>query len=325
MKTMKTYKGKLSLVQPNKVTNARYGYTEREENILTLMVSAIQEHMTGVKPIQTDLFNQPMITIDTKEVGEKSKAKYWQAALSMRLKTFEFEYINTRGNTEQVAGVLVSTVRNEKGTSLIHITINTWAIPYLVYIGQGVGFTAYNKTIALTLPGEYTKRLYKLCKRWEDRGGFSMSLDEFRAMMCLEGKYSQLKDLKKRVLDLSRERMIERADVYFDYDLVKVGGSRSYNAINFVIKGNNKVLKDDQKTDMYVLVYNVLSIAYSPLKSSKARDVADRLADDPKVLEKAYNRFKRMKNDLDTGELTLEDVAKLVQYVLREDFPNALI
>lgn len=324
MKPIKTYKGKVSLIQPNKVTNARYSYTEREENILTLMIDAIQGHMTGSKPIQTDLFNQPMITIDVTDVGVKDKGKYLRAAMQMTKKSFEFEYQNQQGYTEAVYGVIATTVRDVKGTSLIHVTINQWAIPYLVYIGKGVGFTSYNKTIALTLPGEYTKRLYKLCKRWENRGGFSMSLDEFRTMLCLEGKYSKLKDLKKWVLDKSRERMMQKADVYFDYSLDKVAGSRSYNVINFIIKGNNKVLSDSKKTDMYVLVYGVLSIAYSSLKSSKAKDICDRLADEPKVLERAYNRFKRMKNELDAGELTLEDVAKLVQYVLREDFPEVL-
>jgi plasmid replication initiation protein len=286
------------------------------------MVAAIQDHMTGVKPIQTDLFNQPMITIDTAEFGEKSKGKYWKAALSLRLKTFEFEYTNRDGKIEDVAGVLVSTVRNVRETSLIHITINQWAIPYLVYIGQGVGFTTFDKTIALTLPGEYTKRMYKLCKRWRDRGGFAMSLDEFRSMLMLEDKYPRTVDLKRWVLEPAKRKMKEGADVYFDYDLSKVGGSRSYNFITFTIKGNNKRLPESKKTDMYILVYNMLTIAYPPLKSSKARDLTDRVADNPRELEKLYSRLKRLKNELDAGEKSLEDVRKLIQFIIREDYEN---
>jgi len=316
------YKGKSSLVQPNKVTNARYSYTEREENILTMIVGAIQDHMTGVKPIQTDLFNQPTVTIDVNEMGEKSKAKYWQAALSMRLKTFEFEYTNQDNKIEDVAGVLVSTVRNVRETSLIHITINQWAIPYLVYIGKGVGFTQMDKVTALTLPGEYTKRLYKLCKRWEDRGGFTMSLDEFRKMFYLEKKYPKLKDLRKRVLDVSRERMKEGADVYFDYSLCKLGGSRSYNQINFVIHGNNKNLKRSAKTDMYVLIYNMFCLAYPNTKSSKALDLCDAIASNVIEFERLYSRMKRLKNDLDSGEKDFNDVQKLIKYIVKEDYGN---
>jgi plasmid replication initiation protein len=319
------YKGKLSLVQPNKVTNARYQFSEREENILTLMISAIQDHMTDKKHIQTDLFNQPMITIDTNEFGEKTKAKYWEAALSMRSKTFDFEYTNQNGNIEEVAGVLITTARNEKQTSLIHLVINAWAVPYLVYVGKGVGFTSYNKAIAIALRGEYTKRLYKLCKRWENRGGFSMSLDEFREMLMLENKYSKLKDLKKWVLDKSKERLQENADIYFNYSLAKIGGSRSYNQINFTIHGNNKKLKQGQKTDMYTLVYNMLCISYPNHKSSLAMDITDRLTQVPSKFEEMYRRMKKLKNDIDVVDKTLEDANKLIKYIMKNDFNEFLI
>lgn len=319
------YQGKLSLVQPNKVTNARYQFSEREENILTLMISAIQDHMTDKKHIQTDLFNQPMITIDTNEFGEKTKAKYWEAALSMRLKTFDFEYTNQNGNVEEVAGVLITTARNEKQTSLIHLVINAWAVPYLVYVGKGVGFTSYNKAIAISLRGEYTKRLYKLCKRWENRGGFSMSLDEFREMLMLENKYSKLKDLKKWVLDKSKERLQANADIYFNYSLAKIGGSRSYNQINFTIHGNNKKLKQGQKTDMYTLVYNMLCISYPNHKSSLAMDITDRLTQVPSKFEEMYRRMKKLKNDIDVVDKTLEDANKLIKYIMKNDFNEFLI
>lgn len=316
---IENYKGKSSLVQPNKVTNARYSYTEREENILTMIVGAIQDHMTGVKPIQTDLFNQPTVTIDTNEIGEKSKTKYWQAALSMRLKTFEFEYTNQDNKIEDVAGVLVSTVRNVRETSLIHVTINQWAIPYLVYIGKGVGFTQMDKITALTLPGEYTKRLYKLCKRWEDKGGFAMGLDEFRSMLMLESKYPKIKDLRVRVLDKSRERMKEKSEIYFDYSLSKINGSRSYNLITFKIEGNNKKLKQSDKTEMYTFVFNMLVWTY-PIESSRAQDMCDKLASNPNDLSLMYKKMKKLKNGYDVGDYTLVDVQKLTKFIVKEDF-----
>jgi len=318
------YEGKLKLVQPNKVTNARYKYTEREENIMTLVIDAIQKHMTKEKPIQTDLFNQPMIRLDMKELGANNKTQYLNALNSLRKKDISFDWVNDKAQKIRTETSLISAIHNHLESSFIDITINTWAIPYLVYIGKGVGFTSFNKVIALTLPGEYTKRLYKLCKRWEDRGGFTMSLEEFRKMLMLEKKYPRLKDLKIRVLDKAKERMKEGADVYFDYSLEKIGGSRSYNQINFVVHGNNKNLKSNQKTDMYVLVYNMLTIAYPPLKSTKARDVCDSIANNPSEFERLYNRIKRLKNELDLGDKGLEDVTKIIKHFIKEDFGNAI-
>jgi plasmid replication initiation protein len=313
-------KSVLTIIQPNKVTTARYYFTEREENILTLIIDALQKHMTREQTINFDLFKQPYITINTDDVGSNNKKQYLAAAQALMKKTFEFEYINEKNCTEEVRGVLITTVRNEKQSQLIHIHINPWAIPYLLYWGKGVGGTIYNKKIALSIPGEYTKRLYKLCKKWEDRGGFTMSIDEFRAMMCLEEKYHKIADLQKRVLNPSIVRMKEHADVYFEYDLQKVGGSRQYNMIRFKIIGNNRNRTVENKTDMYQLIYSMLSIPFPSIKSSKAMDIADKLSQDPDKFEAFYQRMKRLKEEFDVADKDITDLIKIIKHILKQDY-----
>jgi plasmid replication initiation protein len=311
---------KINLIQPNKVTNARHDFNERQENILTLMIDAVQKHMTKQEHIQTDLFGSPMITIDLKSNGlDNHKQEYHESALGMIKKTFEFEYTNPDGCEEEVAGVLITTVRHIKGKSVLELTINQWAIPYLLYWGKGVGGTVFNKMIALTIKGEYPKRLYKLCKRWEDRGGFAISIDEFRQMLAIENKYKTNKDLKK-LLKRCQEKLMEDADVYFNFDFEKLNGSRSANMIHFTILGNNKKRPKHQKTDMYVRVYGMLSLAFPTSKSSMATDVANKLADKPENLERFYHRTKRLKNELDDGTKTITDVVKLIKHILKNDY-----
>lgn len=313
----------LTLVQPNSVTNAKHSYDERQENIMTLMIEAIKGELTKVKPIQTDLFGEPMIRIDTKEVSGNNKAKYLVSAKGMMQKIVSYEWTNpnTLQNIE-THGVLITTVHDIKESSIIELTINKWAIPYLLYWGKGVGGTIFNKSIALTLRGNYTKRLYKLCKRWEDKGGFAMSLNEFREMLCLGTKYPRTTDLKKRVLEPAKEKMKAAADVYFDYAIIKVGGSRSYNQVNFSVKGNNKNIEQGKKTEMYVFCYNILSIAYSNIKSTKAQDLCDSISQDVYALESLYTRFKRLKNELDVGEKSIEEVSKLIKHIIKEDYAD---
>ena len=312
---------KVTLVQPNKVTNARQEFDERQENILTLMIDAIQKHMTQEVPIETDLFGAPMVRVDVSDVNSSNKVRYLRSAIEMTRKSFEFEYTNVGGKKEDVYGVLVTTVRNVKDSPFIELTINQWAIPYLLYWGKGVGGTVFNKSIALILRGEYTKRLYKLCKRWEDKGGFTMSLDEFRLMMHLESKYESLKDLRRWVLEPSIQRMKEKADVYFKYSFEKIGGSRSFNQVNFVVYPNQKNIPTKEvKTEMYSLVYNVLAIAYPREKSSKAMNICDEISQDPEVFEKLYFRMKRFRELLGSGDKELGDVVRLIKYVMREDY-----
>ena len=147
-----------------------------------------------------------------------------------------------------------------------------------------------------------------------------MPLQEFREMFGLTNKYSKLKDLRIRVLEPSKERMKEGADVYFNYNLTKVGGSRSYNYISFTIHGNNKNRSKEKKTDMHVMVYNMLCIPWPNHKSSRARDLVDYLAQDPVKLEDLYRRLKKLKNELDTGEKEIKDISALIKHILKEDY-----
>lgn len=311
----------IELVQPNKVTNARHDFNESQENVLTLMIDAIQKHMTKEKSIQTDLFGEPMIVIDVSEISSNNKAHYWNAIDDMRKKDFEFEWLRPTDNRQiKSKGSLITTIHDIKQTSRIEITINKWAIPYLLYWGKGVGGTIFNKTIALTLKGEYTKRLYKLCKRWEDKGGFSMSIDEFRKMMMLENKYPLLADLKKWVLDTSKERMQNDSDVYFNYSLDKVGGSRSYNMLHFTIHGNNKRKPKEKKTELYMFVYNMLCIAYPNHVNSAAQEICDRITENPQKLEELYQRMKKLKRELDDQTKDINDAVRLIKHIIKNDY-----
>jgi plasmid replication initiation protein len=310
----------IDLVQPNKVTNARYSFTEREENVLTLMIDALQKHMTRERPIQTDLFGEPIIIINTQELGDKSKAKYITACKSITKKDFSFEWKREDGKLIKTMGVLATTVHDVQQTPYIEITINKWAIPYLLYWGKEVGGTIFSKATALKLPGNYTKRLYKLCKRWEDKNYFSMPLDELREMLMLEEKYNKIKDLKKWVLDPAAERMKEMADVFFTYKLEKVAGSRSYNYIHFIIHSNEKNRATGKKSEVYMFVYNMLNIAYPNYISSAAKDIADKLSENPERLEMFYQRLKKLKNELDTGQKEIEDVIRLIKHILKADY-----
>lgn len=316
----------INLVQPNKVTSARYNFSEREENILTLMIEALQKHMSRKHVIDTDLFGNPLLTIDVSTIGENArKSDYWKASKSLLTKTFSFEWYHKEFKCKvDTEGVLISTIHNYRDSNKIRLTLNTWAIPYLLYWGKGVGGTIFEKTIALKLNGEYTKRMYKLCKRFEDKGGFTMSVQHFREMFKLENKYKLITNLQARVLNPARDRMKEGAEIYFEYNLSKIGGSRSYNQITFHITGNNTNLKKSEKTELYSIVYNVLCLAYPNTKSDRAMVICDKLAERPEKLAQIYNRFKKIQNEFYSKEKTITEVVPLIKHILKNDYEFTL-
>jgi plasmid replication initiation protein len=312
----------VELVQPNKVTNAKYHYNETQENILILMIDALQKHMTREQPIQTDLFGEPIIRINVKELGGAyfNKHRVINYIEELRMKPISFEWINEKNKLVKTTTGLISAWHDYKDTPFIDLTISKWAIPYLLYWGKEVGGTIFSKAIALKLPGNYTKRLYKLCKRWEDKGYFSMPIDELREMLMLDGKYLKIKDLKRRILDPAAEKMKEMGDIYFTYTLEKVAGSRSYNYIHFILHSNENNRAAGKKSEVYMFVYNMLNIAYPNYISSAAKDIADKLSESPERLEMFYQRLKKLKGELDTGQKEIEDVIRLIKHILKADY-----
>ncbi len=323
---------KIWITQPNKVTNARYDYDEREENILTLMLSSLQNHITKEKPIETDLFRQPIIFFDFDNKNQKKD--YLKSLGKMIKKPVSFEWTNKdlekiKNQKIETTATIISAFHDYKGTLRIGVTLNTWGIPYLLYWGKGVGGTIFNKRVALTLRGKYSKRLYKLCKRWDDREGFRMDLDEFKEMLGIPSTYPTGM-IKKQILDKSQTELLSCADVYFKYSLKKLNGSRAYNSISFKIfpnpkniKANEKILTVNSLQDKgkyYTFVYNVCSIAYPPMKDSKAFDICNRLAEEPDRLKQAYERFNRLKKETEILNENMKTKIPLIKYILDNDF-----
>lgn len=311
---------KVDLIQPNSVTYAHYHYTAVQENAVTTIVEEIQKHMTQEQPIQTDLFGHPEVTLKASEIAQGNSKHYVLNQLKeLRKKDIEFAYINQKGQTEDVTTGIISTVRNIRDTDYIMVEISTWAIPFLLYWGKGVGGTIYQKAIAVKLQGIYAKRLYKICSRWQDQGGTSMSLEEFRKIFKLENKYKQPSDLKKRVLDRAQKELKQKADLYFEYSLEKIQ-SRSYNHITFKIYSQKAPKPEENTSYWYQAVYNFITRTYPAYKNDKAMRVTDQLAKDSAVLRQAFYKFQKLQDQYKKEEKSQEDIIKLTKHILKNDF-----
>ena len=145
------------LIQPNNVTFGQYSVTEWQENLLTLISDQIQQHMTREKQLPKDLFNQPVVEIKCDEAGGKNnKSKVLKEAIAMMRKNFSFRWVHPNiHQTVETFGVVITTVHNIKGTNRVALTLNPWAIPFLLYYGTGVGGTKIRRgkiLILLKLP-----------------------------------------------------------------------------------------------------------------------------------------------------------------------------
>jgi Initiator Replication protein, WH1/Initiator Rep protein, WH2 len=318
----------IMLIQPNNVTFGQYSLNPVQENILTLIMDALQNYMTVNKTIPKDLFNMPYVEINCDEAGGRnSKHQIKKAVKDMATKNFEFKWVHPEWKKNiETSGAIITTYHDVKATNKILINFNPWAVPFLVYYGRGVGGTRYSKSLALSLSGEFTKRIYKYICRWQDRGEFFMSIQDFRKDLDLLNTKSteDNKYLKKYILEPAKKRIRESgSDVWFDYELICKnpikGRKPKADTILFNIFNKKPVENKTDSEEAYRMTYFYLGMAFDSTKSSKAKDISDKL-NEQQDLERFFERMSRLDDEMGKKGKTTKDMIPLIKHILIEDY-----
>lgn len=313
------------LIQPNNVTFGQYSVTEWQENLLTLISDQIQQHMTREKQLPKDLFNQPVVEIKCDEAGGKNnKSKVLKEAIAMMRKNFSFRWVHPNiHQTVETFGVVITTVHNIKGTNRVALTLNPWAIPFLLYYGTGVGGTRYGKNIALTLRGNYTKRLYKIICSQRDRREYYYSIEQFCKDLEIPGSYSNAQ-IDQKVLRPAQTRIKEsEADVWFDYKFIcktpkKGQKPKADTIILFIHARNPQELRGDQQ-QQYSFVYRWVYGALSYPSDNTPVRALDKILESGR-LKDVYDRCAYYDEKVCSGEMSTAHAHNSLAKMLREDF-----
>lgn len=315
----------LVLIQPNNVTFGQYSLTPIQENVLTLIIDAIQKHMTKDLAFPRDLFNQPYVEIQCDEAGgETNKAAVKRAVRDMYKKEFKFKWVHPHiHKTIESEGLIITTMHDLKDSNRLIINFNPWAIPFLVYYGVGVGGTQFKKSIALSLRGEYTKRIYKMICRWKDKPFFTYSINQLRIDLDLPESYSNAR-MEDKVLIPAVEKIKESgSDVWFEYELkcdkpVK-GRKPKSDTIYFYIKHKDPKKAGGTVEQEYIYVYNWLLRIWDNMISSKAYESVNKLAE-LGCINIVYKRICFYDDQVATGEKTTEYAKNCIKKMLREEY-----
>jgi plasmid replication initiation protein len=159
--------------------------------------------------------------------------------------------------------------------------------------------------------------MYELCSRWADKGGFDMSLAEFKQTLSIEKQYKDVNRLREQVFDVAKKELKESSDKWFEYKLEKVK-SRSFNWVYVTIFSNDLKQRNAEK-GVYPNVYNYLLLTFPPIISDKAMRVADKLAD-MQQLGAAWTKFRPIYDKYAEGEMDAKHVMNTTKLILREDF-----
>lgn len=243
--------------QHNAITSGRYDFTACQLDILFMILSSLEE-------------GQLTYTIRAKDI-ELLTGREWN-------------YQQLRKSTEDIGSRMFEI---EKADSYKQI----WLFQSVEYlIGQGAfevmiseparplffelknNFTHFQLKSVLGCTSSYAKRLYMLACQWRTVGRFPKPIPiiELKKMLGLVDKkgkeqYTQIGQLKEKVLDVAKRQINEHTDISFDYELYKRGRSFEYIQIYVSLsKDKPKQLEidykmpiNDQKNIRTIMAYGI--------------------------------------------------------------------
>lgn len=127
-----------------------------------------------------------------------------------------------------------------KGEGSIKIEVADMIKPYFLEIANGQ-FFSFNKYNARVLKGRYSISLYMLLKSYQRFKTLQMDYEELRDILEIKTEeYRPFKEFKRWVLEKSRKEMMDKNDIYFDYDIVRTSLSKKSDVakIFFYIRNN---------------------------------------------------------------------------------------
>lgn len=303
--------------QPNHVSTARFNYslTVLEKNIIYTIIEELQKIMS--RDLNQKYINQ-RITVELKTLEQnRNYSRIKNAIKKLGSKHVEFDVVIPKtGKMTGFSTSLISGLRHEYNSELIILNIPEDACRFFCYIGGG--FTSFQKTIAISLNSVYSKYLYELCCRWEDRGGYSCSIEELKIYLSITDKYNQIVHLRAKVLEQAKEELKKKADLFFTYSLKKVG--RKYSKISFKIHRNTQGNEEyyGVREEHFIYVYNFLIRFFPNYDDNKAANYADIISNGGYV-EKAYYRFIKLEDQLEARFKTKKDIKNiLIKSILPE-------
>ena len=186
----------------------------------------------------------------TKEKMDKNNKYYLEKLKELKEKNAEYNILDKDAGWDIEGWVsLVSDleIRKEIKTGQIRIVFDLpKRIRRALVDPKGI-YANLNLVIIRGLNSKYAIILYELIKDYEKVEIPTMTIEDFRKIFNVENKYTQMWDLKRRVLDVAVKELNENENIDFlvSYELKKEG--KAYTHIKFHVKPKPARVKFEQQ------------------------------------------------------------------------------
>lgn len=309
----------IQLSQSNALTSSRYDFSKLEKNVIYHIIRKVRhDYVEGT--MQRDLFDNMYVYInssDLAQITDEQHTKEARAALrSLRHKDIEME--DEQGNWLNVG--FINYAKYNAKTKVYEVEVSKEIMPHLVELATC--FTEYSLTVAISLKSKYSQRFYELCCQYRARRTFFLEQSKLRQMLKLkDDEYKLNADFKRFIIDVAMKELktsydAGQCDLWFETNTEGRGKDVRYN---FKIH-----TKQDEAQEQELFGAEVRKLALYIHKRCKdifKRDpkfcvrVIEHLDFNPDKIQPVFDKLTKMEKDYKGA-----DLAKLLRWVLREDF-----
>lgn len=229
----------------NALVEASYRLTLYEQRIVLACIAQVRR--------DEPLTDQHLYTVSARQIAKETGTKLGTAyqnlkAASERLYRREvtlYEAPNGNGRTKVRLTRWVQTVEYRESEGTVALRFGTDMVPYLSQLSAQ--FTRYALADVAAMSSAHAIRLYELLCQWRDKGQREVELSWFREVLQLEDRYSNIRDLKRWVIQPAVDQVNEHSPLWVKWDQRKTGRRVSHLIFTFG-KKDQKARKGKART-----------------------------------------------------------------------------
>jgi plasmid replication initiation protein len=230
------------------MTTAKYDFSVYEKRILYRIIETVQAFIEGQKlnsgfTINKDLFDITEFTMPMTAFlnGEEDKnySRVKKALDDLESKAFYYE---DDKEWEKLRIIQMPNVNKYEGIATFKVQPKI----YTALLDFSKGFKKYEIATAMSFESTYAMRFYELFSG--QKRPITYTIEYLKEIFMLTGKYKQVNDFTKRVIDVAKKELDKKSPYSFEYKLEKTG--RKITAITFLpyeIAENKDMRLEEQK------------------------------------------------------------------------------
>lgn len=311
------------------IINASYDLTEVQENILTMVCNHVRQFISTdkgeIRSMIDRLYKDGMhIEFDTnfmKAISKRTDLKGNNAmieALQEKGCNITYRFKDNEGKILENHCPIFANIQENKTTKHLYGYINPWALPFILYYGQGAGGNIISIQKALTIRGKYSKRLYKLLCGYVSKGIYKLTKEYILNSWKINEK-CMINGRCKSYIDKAVNE-INSNDVGFKVSYKPILESKGQGrpkviAYEFIIKSDKETNTNDGNT--YRTIYNIMNrIA---INSNANIAICDKVFNADKG-NKLINKWTYYSEQVSKGAMTDGQRKAAIETILREEY-----